>query len=60
MDMSPAWLLLGLVVAIFIVGGLAFAFLADRRRNEDVSNDTERLDPDPTSPPSDPSDRHGG
>lgn len=60
MDLSPAWLIVALVVALFIVGGLVFAFIADRNRNEDVAHDTERLDPDPTSPPTDPSRRHGG
>lgn len=60
MDLSPAWLVVALVVALFIVGGLVFAFVADRKRNEDVAHDTERLDPDPTSPPIDPSNRHGG
>lgn len=60
MDMSPAWLVIGVVVAAFIVGGLVFAFVADRNRNEDVAHDTERLDPDPTQPPIDPSNRHGG
>lgn len=48
------------VVAVFIAGGLVWAFIADRKRNEDVAHDTERLDPDPTSPPIDPSSRHGG
>ncbi|WP_157538682.1 MULTISPECIES: hypothetical protein [unclassified Nocardioides] len=48
MDISPAWLVLGAVVALFIVGGLVWAFIADRRRNEDVATDPERLDTDPT------------
>lgn len=56
----PAFAILGIVLIVFIAGGLLFAFVADRRRNEDVANDTERLDPDPTTPPSNPSDRHGG
>ena len=47
MDMSPAWLVIGVVVAAFIVGGLVWAFVADRRRNEDVATDPERLDTDP-------------
>lgn len=50
MDMSPAWLILGAVVAAFIVGGLVFAFVVDRSRNEDVAHDTGRLDPDPAPP----------
>ena len=48
------------VVVVFIAGGLVWAFIADRKRNEDVAHDTERLDPDPTRPPIDPSNRHGG
>lgn len=60
MDTPAVAILLGVVVAAFIVGGLVWAFIADRNRNEDVAHDTERLDPDPTSPPTNPSDRHGG
>lgn len=56
----PAFAILGVVLIVFIAGGLLFAFVADRRRNKDVANDTERLDPDPTTPPANPSDRHGG
>lgn len=47
MDMSPGWLILAFAVALFIVGGLVWAFIADRRRNEDVATDPERLDTDP-------------
>ncbi|GAA1544620.1 hypothetical protein GCM10009788_53870 [Nocardioides humi] len=50
MDMSPAWLILGVVVAAFIVLGLVWAFVADRRRNEEVAHDTERFEPDPMEP----------
>ncbi|NHA01953.1 hypothetical protein G5V59_26260 [Nocardioides sp. W3-2-3] len=60
MDTAAVAIFLGAVVAVFIVGGLLWAFLADRKRNEDVANDTERMFPDPTAPPADPSDRHGG
>ena len=51
MDISPAWVILGVVVAAFIVGGLVWAFLADRRRNERVAHDTDRFDQ-----PADPAD----
>lgn len=44
MDISPAWLILAALVALFIVGGLVWAFVADRRRNERVAHDTERFD----------------
>ncbi|NYI43274.1 hypothetical protein BJ993_000354 [Nocardioides aromaticivorans] len=59
MDTAAMAILIGVVV-VFIAGGLVWAFIADRKRNEDVAHDTERLDPDPTSPPVDPSNRHGG
>lgn len=51
MDNSPAWLIVGVVVAAFIVLGLVAAFVLDRRRNEEVAHDTERLDQtaDPSS-----------
>ncbi|MBV6727410.1 hypothetical protein [Nocardioides daeguensis] len=52
MDISPAWLILGVVVAAFIVLGLVWAFVADRRRNEEVAHDPERFDQ-----PADPADR---
>lgn len=39
----PAVVLLGVVLIVFIVGGLVFAFLADRRRNERVAHDPERF-----------------
>ena len=42
------------VVAAFIVGGLIWAFVADRRRNEDVATDPERLDTDPERVDTDP------
>jgi len=47
MDMSPAWLILAVAVAAFIVLGLLWAFVADRRRNEEVAHDPERMDPEP-------------
>ncbi|MDQ6526983.1 hypothetical protein RB608_25430 [Nocardioides sp. LHD-245] len=60
MDISPAWLILGVVIAAFIVLGLVWAFVADRRRNEDVAHDPERVDPtaDRTdhTPPGEPAD----
>ena len=59
MDTAAMAILIGVVV-VFIAGGLVWAFFADRKRNEDVAHDTERLDPDPTRPPVDPSNRHGG
>lgn len=48
--MSPAWLILAAVVAAFVVLGLIGAFVIDRRRNEEVAHDPERLDPDPADP----------
>ncbi|HWJ67691.1 MAG TPA: hypothetical protein VNT31_13535 [Nocardioides sp.] len=50
-------IVIGIVVAIFIAGGLLWSFVADRRRNEQVAHDPERLDPDP-NPGSDPRLRH--
>jgi peptidoglycan/LPS O-acetylase OafA/YrhL len=44
MDISPAWLIVAVLVAAFIVGGLVWAFVADRRRNERVAHDTERFE----------------
>lgn len=54
MDNSPAWLILGVAVAAFIVLGLVAAFVLDRRRNEEVAHDAERLDQtaDQTADPS--------
>jgi len=45
-------IILGVIVAAFIVLGLVWAFAADRRRNEEVAHDTDRLDtePDPHQP----------
>lgn len=71
--MSPAWLILGVVVAAFIALGLVGAFVFDRRRNEEVAHDTERVDPtadrrdhtppadttDPAAPGPDHSPDHG-
>ncbi|GAA4102620.1 hypothetical protein ACFFOS_03825 [Nocardioides kongjuensis] len=58
MDISPAWLIVGVVVAAFIVGGMIWAFVADRRRNEQVAHDTDRFDqpahPADHTPPSGP------
>ncbi|WP_436701288.1 hypothetical protein [Nocardioides sp. BYT-33-1] len=60
MDMSPGWLIIGVVVAAFIVLGLVWAFVADRRRNEEVAHDPERVEPDADradhTPPTDPAD----
>ena len=39
----PAVIMLGVVLIAFIAGGLVFAFVADRRRNEDVAHDPERF-----------------
>lgn len=39
----PAVIMLGVVLIVFIAGGLVFAFLADRRRNEKVAHDPERF-----------------
>ncbi|WP_418058498.1 hypothetical protein [Pimelobacter simplex] len=41
----------GVVVVAFITLGLVWAFTADRRRNEEVAHDPERLDTDPRSEP---------
>lgn len=67
MDNAAVAIFLGVVVAVFIVGGLVWAFIADRNRNEDVAHDPERVEPDPTAPVdtapvdrSDRSDRPGG
>jgi hypothetical protein len=54
--MSPAWLILAVAIAALIVLGLIGAFVADRRRNEEVAHDPERLDPDPTHVDPDPTD----
>lgn len=43
--------ILGIVLIAFIVGGLVFAFVADRRRNEEVAHDGERTEPDPNADP---------
>ncbi|AJR18553.1 hypothetical protein ACIRN4_22095 [Pimelobacter simplex] len=45
----------GVVVVAFIALGLVWAFTADRRRNEEVAHDPERLDTEPGAQPrSDP------
>ena len=37
-------IVIGVVVAVFIVGLLLWAFLADRKRAQQVANDSDRLD----------------
>ncbi|TNM41186.1 hypothetical protein FHP29_09295 [Nocardioides albidus] len=54
MDNSPAWLILGAVVVAFIALGLVWAFIADRRRNQEVAHDPERFDH-----PAEPADHTG-
>jgi hypothetical protein len=47
----PGFVFLGVVLVLFIGGGLVVAFIADRRRNEEVAHDEERTEPDPNASP---------
>jgi hypothetical protein len=50
-------IVIGIVVAVFIVGLLLWAFLADRKRAEQVANDTDRLEADQGHEIVDPTDQ---
>jgi hypothetical protein len=45
----PGFVFLGVLLVVFIGGGLVIAFIADRRRNEEVAHDQERTAPDPNA-----------
>ncbi len=40
----PAFAYLGIVLILFIGGGLVWAFVADRKRNREVAHDPERVE----------------
>lgn len=40
----PAFAFLGVVLILFIGGGLVWAFVADRKRNREVAHDPERVE----------------
>lgn len=40
----PAFAYLGIVLILFIGGGLVWAFVADRKRNQRVAHDPERTE----------------
>ncbi len=58
MDTTPVAIIIGVVIAAFIVLGMVWAFLADRRRNQEVAHDTDRFDQPPAQDSPNPL-RHG-